>query len=91
MPPLPPVDMVPWGFNKMSVTYFGQNTTRMHLKQHPLSCLKQPCTDWAVFSECSLTPPLLTPSPLHEMLTQDPRDAHPLPPPRDALARVLLA
>ena len=29
MPLLPQVDMVPWGLNEMSVTYFGQNTTRI--------------------------------------------------------------
>ena len=29
MPILPQVDMVPWGLKEMSVTYFGQNTTRI--------------------------------------------------------------
>src|SRR4029434_3869216 len=29
MPILPQVDMVPCGLNEMSVTYFGQNTTRI--------------------------------------------------------------
>ena len=29
MPIFPQVDMVPWGLNEMSVTYFDQNTTRI--------------------------------------------------------------